>query len=186
MTDVRPCLALYTFGIFAKPAEDPANDGFRDRNDPIFAVVDATLGLIARSGYDADPAPLSWGEQVQPRFFTDEHGDVWSPATLSLWQDLEAVFAFTYFGLHAEAMSRGRDWFREPAWPPLVLWWQAEEGYPQWAEGVRRHHLLHDHGPTPEAFTFAQAFDPSGARVRIDRARVKALASRRAPQPGAC
>ncbi|TNC74618.1 DUF3291 domain-containing protein [Rubellimicrobium roseum] len=176
MSAARPCLALYTFGIFSRPADDPANDGFRERNDPIFAAVDATPGLIARSGYVTDPGPLSWGEQVHPRFFTDEHGDGWSPATLSLWRDLEAAFAFTYFGRHAEAMARGREWFREPAWPPLVLWWHAEEGYPQWAEGVRRHQLLHDHGPGPDAFTFARAYDPAGARVRIDKTRVRASA----------
>ena len=122
MTSARPCLALYTFGIFTRPAEDSANDGFRDRNDPIFAVVDATPGLIARSGYASDAGPAPWGAEVYPSFFTDEHGDGWSPATLSLWRDLESVFAFTYFGLHAEAMAHGRDWFREPAWPPLVLW----------------------------------------------------------------
>jgi hypothetical protein len=177
MSSSRPCLALYTFGVFATRAEDPANDGFRDRNDPIFAAVDKTPGLIARSGYASDPGPASWGQEVYPRFFTDEHGDGWSPATLSLWRDLEASFAFVYFGLHAEAMSRGREWFAHPSWPPLVLWWHSDEGYPEWAEGVRRHHHLHDHGPTPEAFTFSAPFNPGGARARIDKGRVKALAS---------
>lgn len=44
-------LALYTFGMFAAPAEDPANDGFRELNDPLFELVDQAEGLIARSGY---------------------------------------------------------------------------------------------------------------------------------------
>ena len=40
-------LALYTFGLFIKPAEDEANDGFYALNDPIFELADRTKGLIA-------------------------------------------------------------------------------------------------------------------------------------------
>lgn len=177
MTASRPCLALYTFGLFAARADDPVNDGFRERNDPIFAAVDATPGLIARSGYASDPGPASWGPEVYPRSFADEHRDGWSPATLSLWRDLESIFAFTYFGIHAEALSHGREWFRPPEWPPLTLWWHHDDGYPHWAEGVRRHHHLHDHGPSPTAFTFAVPFDASGAPARIDAKRARSLAT---------
>ena len=97
--------------MFATRADDPVNDGFYERNGPIFAAVDATPGLIARSGYASDPGPEPWGKEVYPRVFTDEHGEGWSPATLSLWQDLESAFAFVYFGLHAEAMAHVREWF---------------------------------------------------------------------------
>ena len=40
---------------------------------------------------------------------------------------------------------------------------------------------LHDHGPGPRAFTFKQAYNPDGAPVEIDRARVKALIEANAP-----
>ena len=115
-------LALYTFGIFIKPAEDPANDGFHNLNDPHFALVEHAAGFIARSGYADDPGPECWGEQVYPQFYR-ERGDGWSPATLSLWQDIEAAMAFTYSGLHAEALKRGKEWFRKPQWPPYAAWW---------------------------------------------------------------
>ena len=163
--------------MFATRADDPVNDGFRERNDPIFAAADRTPSLIARSGYASDPGPDPWGREVYPRFFTDDHAEGWAPATLSLWRDLEAAFAFIYFGIHAEAMSHGREWFRHPDWPPLVLWWHADETYPQWAEGVGRHPHLHDHGPTPRAFTFAVPFDATGSRSRIDRERARSLAA---------
>ncbi len=87
-------LALYTFGIFAKPANDPANNGFHELNDAVLMLVDRSEGLIARSGYASDPGPASWGEEVYPRFY-EERGDGWSPATLSLWRDLESLFSFT-------------------------------------------------------------------------------------------
>ena len=57
MSAPRTCLALYTFGLLATRADDPVNDGSRERNDPIFAVVDRVPGLIARSGYASDPGP---------------------------------------------------------------------------------------------------------------------------------
>lgn len=167
-------LALYTFGMFAKPAADPANDGFHDLNDPVFGVVDRAEGLIARSGYASDAGPGPWGDEVYPRFY-EERGDGWSPATLSLWTDLESLFAFTYSGLHAVALRRGREWFEMPRWPPLVLWWHREPGYPDWAEGVRRHEMLHDHGPSPAAFSFKAPFDENGAATRLDKDRIRKL-----------
>lgn len=173
-------LALYTFGQFAQPADDESNDGFHALNDLIFALADKTEGLIARSGYASDEGTTPWGEEVYPRFY-EERGDGWAPATRSLWQDIESLFAFTYSGLHAEAVKRGREWFRKPEWPPLVLWWHGEAGYPTWADGVRRHEYLHDHGATPYAFTFKSPFDSAGAPTRVDGQRVRDLRARSAP-----
>ena len=169
-------LALYTFGMFARPADDPVNDGFYALNDPIFALVDAAPGLIARSGYAADDGPRPWGAEVYPRFHV-ERGDGWSPATLSLWTDIESLFSFTYSGLHATALRRGREWFQKPSWPPLVLWWHGDPAYPTWTEGVRRHEHLHDHGPSPYAFDFRHPFDATGAPMTLDRSRVRAGAT---------
>ena len=154
-------VALYTFGQFAAPAEAPANAGFHALNDPVFATVDAAPGLIGRSGYASDPGPAPWGEEVYPRFYEDR-GDGWAPATLSLWRDLAAPFAFTYSGLHARALSQGHRWFRRGDWPPLVLWWHRGDAPPTWAEGAARLEALHDAGPAPGAFTFAAPFDAEG------------------------
>ncbi len=167
-------VALYTFGIFRKPAEDPANDGFHALNDPVLDQVDKAVGMIARSGYASDCDATSWGREVYPRFYT-ERGDGWSPATLSLWQDIESILAFTYSGFHATALRRGREWFQPPDWPPLVMWWHLDAGYPTWAEGVRRHEHLHDFGPSPTAFNFKRAFDQTGTPVSIDHARLRQL-----------
>ncbi|MBC2859817.1 DUF3291 domain-containing protein [Stappia sp. 28M-7] len=167
-------LALYTFGIFRKPADDPANEGFQQLNDPILALADRCEGLIARSGYASDPGPPSWGAEVYPRFY-EERGDGWSPATLSLWRDLESLFVFTYFGLHAAALKRGREWFDKPAWPPLVMWWHMDTAPPSWADAVVRHEHLHDHGPTPTAFNFKVPFDEAGRATRLEKARIEQL-----------
>ena len=123
--------ALFTFGIFREPAEHPANDGFHLRNDPILSAVEESDGFVARSGYDGEPGPASWGTQVYPEFYV-ERGDGWSPETLSLWEDLESIAAFSYHGLHAEALRLGRNWMVTPEWPPYVLWWVAPDQRPEW------------------------------------------------------
>lgn len=81
-------LALFTFGVFAKPADDPANDGFQVRNDPILADVSVSQGYLEHSDYPDEEGPDVWGEYVFPKFYV-ESGDGWTPQTLSLWQDLE-------------------------------------------------------------------------------------------------
>ena len=172
---MNQCVALYTFGIFIEPADHPSNDEFHRRNDPVLFAVEQAGGFIARSGYPDEPGPPCWGDQVYPRFYK-ERGDGWSPATLSLWADLESPLAFAYFGLHAQALTRGRQWFEKPAWPPYVLWWTDNQGPPTWTEAVERHEHLHGHGPSAHAFNFKQTYDAAGRETTLDRVRAKAIA----------
>ncbi|MFK8034563.1 MAG: DUF3291 domain-containing protein [Hyphomicrobiales bacterium] len=154
-------LAIYNFGIFAKPSEHSANDDWHAREGPIFDKLTKAPGFIDRSGYDGEPGPNSWGTQVLPRFY-EERGDGWAPATLSMWESLEALFNFTYTGLHKEAFARGKQWMVRGDWPPYVLWWVHHNHQPNWAEGVERFEHLHDHGPTAHAFNFKRAFRVDG------------------------
>lgn len=161
-------IALFTFGVFREPSEHSANDGFHQRNDPALAQAEASVGFVARSGYPDEPGPESWGEQVFPRFY-EERGDGWSPETLSLWTDIESIVAFAYDGIHGDAVRHGRDWFVKGPWPPLALWWVADDEIPDWSEAVARFEHLADHGPTARAFSFASPFDAEGRSSRLDR-----------------
>jgi hypothetical protein len=163
--------APYTFGVFRVPADHPINEGFHTRNDPIFAAVEQADGFIARSGYVGEPGPASWGVQGYPDFYV-ERGDGWSPATLSLWEDLESITTFSYHGLHAEALRLGRNWMLAPEWPPYVLWWVAPDHIPDWSEAVDRHKCLHINGPRRGTFNFSLAFDPDGQMAKLGAARI--------------
>jgi hypothetical protein len=163
----RKRLALYTFAVLREPAEHPANQGFHDRNDRNLLAAELSEGFIARSGYCGEPGPESWGEQVFPRFYI-ERGDGWSPSTLSLWEDLISPMAFSYGGLHAEAMRHAREWFLKPAWPPYVLWWVERDHMPTWAEAVARHEFLHERNPSLHAFDFKNPFDEEGHPAIVD------------------
>ncbi|MFT4716978.1 MAG: hypothetical protein ACI861_001633 [Paracoccaceae bacterium] len=152
-------LALYTFGQFIEPSEHTQNDGFHNLNDAVLRSFEEAPGFVARSGYASDPGPESWGPEIYPRFWQD-NGDGWAPVTLSLWQDLNSAKTATYSGIHIDALKQGRKWFQKGNWPPYVLWWIPRAAQPVWAEGAAKLEALWDHGPTQDAFTFKQAFDP--------------------------
>ena len=100
--------------------------------------------------------------------------------TAGFTKDLESAFAFAYAGVHAEALSRRKEWFLAPAWPTYVAWWVPDDHTPDWHEATARHEHLHDNGPSPYAFDFKHPFGPDGNPVDIDRVRVKVKMERNA------
>jgi hypothetical protein len=121
----------------------------------------------------------SWGVQEHPRFFHEgEHAQ--DPRTLSVWADLESVFAFAYAGVHANALRQRQEWFLQPTWPTYVAWWVPDDHTPDWHEAIARHEHLHDHRPSPYAFDFTQPFGPEGHPCVLNRALVQAKMARNA------
>lgn len=172
-------LAVYNFGLHIDDYESPLVLGFRLREPLNFEAAKRAEGYVGRSGYDDVPGPESWGDKVYPRFIRDS-GFEDAPSSLSLWSSLEALMAFTYSGVHADALKHARNWNQRQTWPALVLWWVQEGMQPVWAEGAERLEFLHDNGPTARAFTFKAPFCPDGQAVVIDREHVKAIACRNA------
>lgn len=169
-----PRIAILTFGMLKKSVEHPDMQGFVSRNDSNFSAAEKSNGFIARSGYEGDPGPNSWGTQVYPRFFTNEYGDDDTPSNLSLWEDLESLMAFVYSGVHSEALSQRHQWFQKGSWPGYVLWWVNDDHIPYWSEGVERLEHLHDHGTSAYAFNFKQTFNWEGNEIVLDREAIKA------------
>jgi hypothetical protein len=113
--------------------------------------------------------------QVSPRFYV-ERGDGRAPSTLSLWVDIESLMAFTYSGVHAEALQHASDWFVPKNWPPYLLWWVADGHRLDWHEAIARFELSHDRGPTPSAFNIKSPFDTKGSPTVVDKEAVRRLA----------
>jgi hypothetical protein len=175
-------LAMYNFGLHVGPYDAPEVQGFLRREPANFAAAERAAGFVGRSGYPGEPGPHSWGPQVFPRFIQGS-GFESAPSSLSLWRDIESLMAFTYAGVHADALKNARNWNLKGYWPPLVLWWVEPDrsGSPDWREGADRLEQLHDYGSGPTAFTFKQAFDPDGLPYEVDRDRVKALMGENVP-----
>lgn len=172
-------LAIYNFNNFRTRSAEPGNDGFHEREPLNFRAAEKSEGFIARSGYDGDAGPASWGRQVFPRFYV-ENGDGSAPSTLSLWRDLPSLYAFSYSGIHADALKNARQWFDRQTWPPYVLWWVEKDEVPSWADGVARLECLHDAGSTAAAFDFKRPFDEEGEPTRIDKEAVTRYRARNA------
>lgn len=170
-------LAMYNFGLHVAAYESPAVEGFRVREAANFEAAARACGFIGRSGYAGVPGPGSWGEQVFPRFI-EGSGFKTAPSSLSLWADIESLMAFSYSGVHADALKHARHWNVRQNWPPLVLWWVAAGVFPQWKDGVERLEQLHDEGPSAAAFTFKRAYDDHGNAAVIDRETVKKIAAK--------
>lgn len=169
-------LAMYNFGLHVAAYDAPEVQGFLRREPLNFAAAENASGFVARSGYDGEPGPSSWGVQGFPRFIKGS-GFESGPSSLSLWADIESLMAFSYAGVHAEALKNARNWNTRNEWPPLVLWWVEEGRRPDWRQGAKKLEFLHDHGPCPDAFTFKQPYGPDGEPLTIDRARVKSLSA---------
>jgi len=99
------------------------------------------------------------------------------PQTLSVWRDMESVYAFASRGRHLEAFRLRREWMVESDWPTYVAWWIEDGHFPTWPEANEHLQHLHDHGPTPFAFNFNAVFDAGGSPTTLDRARVSEVAS---------
>jgi hypothetical protein len=174
-----PRIAFITFGVLRERGDHPAMQGFFDRSGAAFVRAEASHGHVDHYRGQSDQYRVSaegcpFGAYATGRFVTADLAGR-EEQTLSLWADLEAVFAFAYGAVHAEALRHRTDWFLKPAWPTYVAWWVADDHWPDWREANARLEHLHDHGASPAAFDFRSPFDADGRRVSLDRGRVAAL-----------
>jgi hypothetical protein len=170
-------LAFLTLGPLLEPRTHERSKGFFDRIPEIFEAAERNEGFISRSVRDPDSGLYGWGNPVCPTFVSqDLHEHL--VHTLSLWRDLESVYAFAYSDLHADALRHRREWFAEPKCPIYVAWWAADEHTPSVGEATDRLEQLHAEGPTPAAFNFKRPFDPHGQPAPLDRDLIKAKIER--------
>jgi hypothetical protein len=173
-------LAFTTLGVLYEPRTHPRSEGFARRSPLVNKLAEASDGFIARNVLDYETQRNSWGEHVLPSFVPPDRLENIAQ-TLSLWEDLESVYAFSYSGgLHTEAMRRRAEWFHTPDHPTYAAWWVADDHQPDFVEGTRALELLHVNGPTPGSFNFKQPFDCEGQPSKLDPALVKAKTARNA------
>ena len=136
------------------PLDDPRLAGFVARLDEINALADASRGFVWRLQSDSGNA-TDIQVSADPNFIVN----------LSVWEDLDSLFAYVYRSDHLQVMAQRRQWFEKPDGAFLALWWLPEGRLPTVEEGLERIELLDRMGPTPEAFTFKAPFDTEGRPV---------------------
>jgi hypothetical protein len=170
-------IAFTTFAILKKPYGNPEVQEFDDRTPPTFEEAENSPGFIARAKEAPDQSDITnferdwgeWGKFDVPRFYTGGRTTETDSraSTLSLWVDLESVHSFVYAGLHRSALSKRHEWFLKPEWPSYAVWWVDDATIPTWSDACYRLEYLHDHGPSPVAFTLRQPFAPDGTVTRL-------------------
>ena len=146
-------LAQLNIGTIKAPMDSPVMAGFASNLDRINALAEATPGFVWRLQTDE-------GDATSIRPFDNENMLV----NMSVWRDLESLNQYVYNSAHVELMRRRREWFERMNEAFLVLWWVPSGHRPSVAEAILRLELLRAKGPTPEAFTFRNAFPPPESR----------------------
>jgi hypothetical protein len=145
-------LAQLNVATMKQPLESPGMAGFVANLDRINALAEASPGFVWRLQTDGGDAtalrPL--GENVL--------------VNLSVWQDVASLAGYVYRSAHVEIMRQRKQWFERVAEAYFVLWWVEKGQHPQISEALQRLALLRAQGPSPQAFTFRQAFPAPHAR----------------------
>src|SRR5262245_48542963 len=139
-------LAEINVATLKAPIDSPELKDFVDNLDRINALAEGSPGFVWRLKGDGNDAtslrPL--GDNVL--------------VNMSVWRDVEALKNYVYGSAHAQIMRRRREWFSRMKEAYLALWWVPAGHEPSVAEAVAKLEHLRAHGPSPEAFTFGEAF----------------------------
>jgi hypothetical protein len=147
-------LAVFNIGRAVAPLDAPQLKAFMDGLDPINALAEQAPGFVWR--YTADgtnnaTAARPMGDDIIVNF--------------GVWQSREQLWDFVYRSDHLDFLRRRREWFQHPTEPFVVLWWVLAGHIPSLSEAVAKLDLLRASGPTAEAFTFREPFEPPTGRV---------------------
>jgi hypothetical protein len=139
-------IAQLNIAALVAPLDSPQLADFVDRLAEINELADNSPGFVWRLQDES-------GDATAIRPFEPD-----VIVNLTVWESIEALYAYTYRTDHLRLLQRRREWFRRSTRPHLVLWWIGEGERPTVAEAARRLALLEANGPTPSAFTFRNQF----------------------------
>jgi hypothetical protein len=134
--------------------DDPRMAEFVARLDDVNVLADRSDGFVWRLQSEAGSA-VDIKAADDPRLLVN----------MSVWRDVDALFAFVYRTAHREVMVKRRSWFERPDGPFQVLWWVQEGHVPTVEEGLQRLETLRRHGPAPDAFTFKSVYPPQSGEA---------------------
>lgn len=139
--------------------ESPEMADFVGNLDKINAFADHAPGFVWRlQTEDGDATGID--------FFGSD-----TLVNMSVWRDVASLHDYVYRTMHAEIMSRRKEWFDRMGEAYTVLWWTPSGKIPSLQEAKEKLELLRAHGPSADAFTFKKAYPApdTGADGNISR-----------------
>ena len=150
MTVTRFHLAQLNMGRIRFPLDDPRMAGFMNRLDDINALADRTDGFVWRLQTEEGNATA-----LHP--YEDDRDLI----NMSVWESIDALDAFTYQSAHVEVFRQRQEWFEPSSEATFVMWWVPTGHIPSIDEAIERLDQLRRNGPTAEAFTIRDRFEPN-------------------------
>jgi hypothetical protein len=140
-------LAQFNVARLRAPLTDPSMSEFVAGLDTINALADTSTGFVWR----LTEGPNGDATTVRPL-------DPDVIVTMSVWDSVESLRAFSYRSAHLDYLRRRRDWFLPHDIPAtVVLWWIPAGHVPTVEEACARLEMVAA-GPSPQAFTFRRTF----------------------------
>ena len=141
-----PHLAQVNVAKRLAPLDDPIMQDFINNLDKINAIADSSDGFIWRlQDEDKDEA-----ESI----FQDDSLII----NMSIWENLDSLFNYTYNSGHIEVFKRKKEWFSKMKMMHMAFWY-VPEGYEPTFQDAKDHlDYLNIHGDTPFAFSFKSKF----------------------------
>ncbi|MBT8303996.1 MAG: DUF3291 domain-containing protein [Bacteroidia bacterium] len=129
------------------PIDSPIMADFVNNLDRINNLAENSIGFVWRlKGEEENATTL--------RVFSDEFLII----NMSVWDNLNSLFEFTYNTDHVGIMKRKKEWFSKMKEMHMVLWYIKEGDTPSPDEAKERLAYLREHGETPHAFSFKSRF----------------------------
>jgi Domain of unknown function (DUF3291) len=142
-------LAQLNIAQMKEPLTSERMQGFVEQLEPINALADKATGFVWRLQNEA-------GDATALRPFPDDMLLV----NFSVWTSIDTLYNYTYYSDHAKVFRERKKWFEAMQEHHLVMWWIAAGHTPSLQEAKERLEALRRDGPTANAFTFKQWFEP--------------------------
>ncbi len=142
-------LAQINVGRLRAPIDDPLVAEFANALDEINALADASPGFVWRLQTDE-------GNATGIHVSDDEQFII----NMSVWETADHLFQYVYRTEHVDFLRNRRDWFERMDQPHMCMWWIEAGQVPSIDEGLARLDRLRRDGPTDQAFSFREPFEP--------------------------
>ncbi|WP_338452795.1 DUF3291 domain-containing protein [Niallia oryzisoli] len=145
-------VSIYTVGRLNHPYDHPVSRGFYEMGYKVMLQASVTGQLIKEFSSDG----LTFPEEAK--------GKGYPVLILTVWESLQSLFRFTYSGKHSQALRNRSRWIEPYQEKHLsyVVWWTEKVTDVSWEEAFKRYNYYTQHGSTPFAFDFKNAFDEKG------------------------
>ncbi|GAA3655311.1 DUF3291 domain-containing protein [Flavivirga jejuensis] len=131
------------------PMDDPIMQDFVNNLDKINALADRSEGFVWRLK-DED-------KDLANQVFQDDTLLI----NMSVWENLETLFNYTYKSDHIEVFKRKKEWFSKMKMMHMAFWYVPKGYEPTFQDAKNRLDYLNKHGDTPYAFSFKTKFTVS-------------------------